>query len=104
MTAYRSPFVLVWHHRLPREIVCQNGRKSGAQPDSHTLIHIHVFVCAHRVMHATYVQTKCESMQSTTTDAYCISEGHAHTICKFVHMKTAEQSVKPTYIDICTQR
>lgn len=35
--AFRSPFVLGWYRRLPREIMCQSGRKSGAQLDIHTL-------------------------------------------------------------------
>lgn len=77
--AFRSPFVLGWYRRLPREIMCQSGRKSGAQLDIHTLC---VCVC---------VQWLTLLMRRLTFGALYermhMFEGHAHTVCSFACTK-----------------
>lgn len=93
--AFRSPFVLGWYRRLPREIMCQSGRKSGAQLDIHTL----VCMCVHRLTHTTNTQTHiwhASVWEHAEHIEGCICLRDMHTQSVHLHVWTQQRSA-----DIC---
>lgn len=93
--AFRSPFVLGWYRRLPREIMCQSGRKSGAQLDIHTL----VCMCVHRLTRTTNAQTQIWHASMWELAEYiegCIHLRDMHTQSVHLHVWTQQRSA-----DIC---